>query len=132
MTTTVRDIINMKIILILISKGIRYYNGSDPFVPLSASTSSSASLLHAVIIDCLLFHKLQLCTNTADSISFLPPSVNKPFIGLFRERPLSAEQEQFSFLFFHARKKQMKLLTVSTVSPLHVCSHVEAPEQTHS
>lgn len=60
---------------------------------------SDVSIFFKVIIVCLSY-KLKLFTYTADSISFLPPSVNKSFIALSRELSLKTEQEQFSFLFF--------------------------------
>lgn len=69
-------------VLCFLGTGICTYNLPDHFVPPSASLLS-AGLLLAVIILYLLFHKSLLFANTADSISFLPPSVNKPFIGLF-------------------------------------------------
>lgn len=65
---------------------------------------SNVSIFFWVIIVCL-FYKLLLFTHTADSISFLPPSVNKSFIALSRELSLKTEQEQFSFPFFLYKEK---------------------------
>lgn len=91
------------------SKGKVKESVTKPLSVTPARSSSPVTLLLSVIRVCLLFHKMQLFTNTADSISFLPPWVNRPFIGPSRKwtrcrtGTISFPLFQFFFFLFYER-----------------------------